>query len=219
MKKGLFFSTLILLTTVFFIALPVYAASSDFLTKATEYYQRNCTSNLNRISRSTAFFCYLYDKIQEQDQVLQNIENQVANLEASNSANISEINDLKTKSILTYGQYRGSGFTTTSNTDTPTDAKVDIACPITCVLVINYVVDTRNFQTGVNHIYTIYVDGVNQSFVNQVSVVFANQANSLALTGMIPASPSTHTVQIYARTTGGILEEHTKTLTVLAIGQ
>jgi len=225
MKKILTVLSLIVILSLF--ALPVFAVSSDFLEKANKFYQRNCTKDLNVIPRPTAILCYLYDKVHEQDEEIEKIKEEqrahsehIDDLQVSTSANLEEINALKKHRILAYGQYRGAGFTTNSNTDVPTDAKVEINCPVTCAITINYSVDTRNSQTGAHNIYTIYLDGVNQSFVNQASFAFPGQANPLALTGIVSAQAGTHTVEIYARTTaGGTLEEHTKTLTVLAIAE
>lgn len=45
------------------ITLPVFAASSNFLQKATEYYQRNCKSQ--NVPRAVAISCYLFDKVSE----------------------------------------------------------------------------------------------------------------------------------------------------------
>lgn len=226
MKKFLIIAGIIFLIFSVFITIPVFAASSDFLQKASEYYQKNCKENSSRIPPSRAILCYLFDKVQEHDQSFQNIaeeqNNQAQDLEslkASASANLAEINLIKEKRILAYGQFRGAVFTTTSNIDVPTDAQVEITCPIQCVLLINYVVDTRNNQTGAHNIYTIYLDGLNLSFTNQASYAFPNQAIPISLTGIYPASAGTHTVQIYAHTNAGEIMEHTKTLTVFAIGQ
>ena len=158
--------------------------------------------------------------MQEHEQALQNLDSQedaIENLDTRVTANTSDIALLKERQILAYGQYRGAGFTTTANTDVPTDAQVDIECPFACILFMNYVVDSRNNQTGAHNFYQLYLNGIALSFQNQASYGFPGQAIPISLTGIYPVSAGTHTVQVYAHPTAGQLEEHTKTLTVLAI--
>lgn len=223
MKKTLL--TVLIICLLFSIfAIPVLAASSYFFTKAAAYYKHNCTKK--NISQSVQISCYLYDKVHELENKLVEIEQKQNNqsqrideLEAKTNENLAEINALKNKRIITLGQHRGAFFSTTSNIPTPTGSEVIINCSVTCVLFMNYVVDTRNTQERVHNIYEIFLDGTPLSFVNQASFAYAGQAIPLALTGMYPVIPGEHKIQIYVHTNGGELQEHTSTLTVLAVGQ
>lgn len=62
-NKALVIVVAILVISSLTITLPVFAASSNFLQKATEYYQRNCKSQ--NVPRAIAISCYLFDKVSE----------------------------------------------------------------------------------------------------------------------------------------------------------
>lgn len=72
-----------------------FAASSDFLARATEYYERNCKRNPSRISRETSIQCYLFDKVAELDQGLGNIDSRLDLTEADNATQSAKIDELE----------------------------------------------------------------------------------------------------------------------------
>jgi hypothetical protein len=206
MKKPLIIIILFLLVTVLSNIVPAHATNNNSI-----------FATLGNLKNS----------ISEALQPVKSDVQALKNAQASSSARIlqleSEVSQLKSsKRILGYQQYRGNSFTTNSMTDVPTDAKVDITCSEDCVLQVNYYVDTRNTVVGgINSIYTIYLDGVNQSYVNQASAAMEDQANSISLNALIPASKGNHTVQINTRITNStaFINEHSKTLSIVAFSK
>lgn len=100
----------------------------------------------------------------------------------------------------------------------PTPDEVTVDCPNNCLLWINFDVDTRNTVGGFQHLYFIYVDGVDQAIFNQATMTTANAAVPLAVNGVVPVGPGEHEVQIYVQVYGGHLEQHESHLQVMAIG-
>lgn len=216
MKK----TTLVILTAgalLGIVVAPVLAASGDFLAKATEYYQKECQRRRN-ISRSIAMICYLFDKTGELDRAVNDLQNIV-------DGHVADINSLKDKkSILSVAAKRGANFRTSSTTPVPTGDKVNINCPVTCNLWVNYHVDTRNSQLSANpagyyNFYSIFIDGVDQAVFNQASFPVPNVAIPLALNGLFPVSVGDHTIEIYAYTNGGELQSFESGLQVMGIEQ
>lgn len=218
MKRNKHIGLIALFILFFIFTSSVFAASSDFFERANEYYQRRCTEHPERLSRSRAFECYLFDKVSELDATIGDLQTQVAN----NSADITALEGRKT--ILDYAQVRGANWeTSTINTPVETPDHVTVNCPEACVLWVNFDVDTRNPNGSIaqsswpQHLYHIYVDGINQAVFNQASMIVANAAIPLAVNGVFPVSAGEHTVTIYALTTGGILQQFESHLQVLAI--
>ena len=127
------------------------------------------------------------------------------------------------KSILDIQAVRGgvweTGFT---EANAPTPDIVTVNCKRDCILWVNYDVDTRNTlasnsSIGYQHLYFIYVDGVDQAIFNQATMKFSDAAVPLAVNGVIPVAAGQHTVQIYAKTYGGQLRQFESHLQVLAI--
>jgi len=124
------------------------------------------------------------------------------------------------KTILDVQQVRGANWENsdpTSNVATPD--RVTINCPVACILWVNYDVDTRNTSAPFQHIYLIYIDGVDQAVFNQATMTTPNSAIPLAVNGVFPVATGQHTVAIYARTYGGTLQSFESHLQVLAIEQ
>lgn len=230
-NKSKVIGVLLTATVLSLLTATAYAASSDFLAKATEYYQRNCTGNLDRISRSTAILCYLSDKISELDAEIDIVEqeqtnqaNLLNNVQSNVAINSTDITILKgRKSIIDIAQVRGANWETgASDTNVETPDHVTVNCPEGCILWVNYDVDTRNPNGSIaqsswpQHLYHIYVDGVDQAVFNQASMIVANAAIPLAVNGVFPVAAGEHTVTIYARTTGGTLQQFESHLQVLA---
>lgn len=232
MRKFLVLSGFTFLAIFIIFVIPVFAVSADFIAKATEFYQRRCIRNPDRISREASMLCYLFDKASELDTAINNVEQEqtnqatlLGNLQTNVASNSADITALKgRKSIFDYAQVRGANWeTSTINTPIETPDHITVNCPEACILWVNFDVDTRN-TNGTNpgwpqHLYHIYVDGVNQAIFNQVSMIVANAAIPLAVNGVIPVSAGQHTVTIYALTTGGTLQQFESHLQVLAIKQ
>ena len=128
--------------------------------------------------------------------------------------------------ILDIAQVRGSGAfpQPADNVNTPTPDFVIVHCSKPCLLWVNYDVDTRNTQipspgNWYQHLYHIFVDGVDQAVYNQVSLTVPNAAYPLAVNGVIPAETGDHEIRIYVKKTGGTLQQFTSYLQVLAIAQ
>jgi len=124
------------------------------------------------------------------------------------------------KHILDLQQVRGSLWQDTdavNNVATPDH--VTINCSKSCNLWVNYDVDTRNTSAPFQHLYMIYVDGVDQAVFNQATMTTPNAAVPLAVNGVFPESAGSHTVSIYARTYGGILQSYESHLQVMAVEQ
>lgn len=204
MKIPITYALLFLLALSVTYSNPVQAANNNQIAVTIETLKKSIAESVNPIAIS------IKDLRSTQEANKQKLEQ----LEA-------EVLQLKSyKKILSYQQYRGNSFSTNSTTDVPTDAKVDITCSEACTLQVDYDVDTRNSVAGgINSVYTIYLDGLNQSFVNQASAAMENQAVPLSLNALIPTSAGNHTVQIYTRITNPVaqINEHTKTLSVVAL--
>jgi len=124
------------------------------------------------------------------------------------------------KHILDLQQVRGSFWEESdpiNNVATPD--QVTVNCSNNCNLWVNYDVDTRNTGAPFQHLYFIYVDGVDQAVFNQATMVTPNAAVPLAVNGVFPVSAGSHTVSIYVRTYGGILQQFESHLQVMAIEQ
>ncbi len=124
------------------------------------------------------------------------------------------------KLILDLQQVRGSFWQESdpvNNVATPDHVTVN--CSKACNLWVNYDVDTRNTSTPFQHLYLIYVDGVDQAVFNQATMTTPNAAVPLAVNGVFPKLAGTHTVSIYARTYGGTLQSYESHLQVMAVEQ
>ena len=101
------------------------------------------------------------------------------------------------KAIYDYSAIRGSGLDIDAPT-TPlkTSDKVIVNCPQTCLLWVNYDVDTRNTQTpGIGtwyqHLYHIFIDDIDQAVYNQVSATVPNAAYPVSVNGLFPVNRRT----------------------------
>ncbi len=129
------------------------------------------------------------------------------------------------KPVFDLQQVRGAGLDIdASTTPLKTPGDVTVNCPSACTLWVNYDVDTRNTQSpGVGswyqHLYMIYVDGVDQAVYNQVSAVTPNAAYPVAVNGVFPVSAGSHTVSVWVKVTGGHLQQFTSHLQTMAVQQ
>lgn len=227
MKKALNAKTsfLFVILLLLLISPSVFAASSDFLQRATQAYQRLCTGRSTPLT--IVMSCYAFDKIAELQQTINNLDQRLDLAETDNATQSAEIANLNQKvdkvnsqkRILNYGQVRGSFWELNSTSLTPTPDFVNINCSVNCVLWVNFDVDTRNKSQVFQHIYHIFIDNINQAVFNQVTITSFNAAYPLALNGVFPVSVGDHKVSIYVQITGGTLQQHESHLQVLAIEQ
>ncbi len=73
----------------------VFAISANFIAKATEYYERNCRRNVDRIPRATAILCYLFDKVSELDQTVSDHDSRLSESEVTNASQSAKILELE----------------------------------------------------------------------------------------------------------------------------
>lgn len=200
------------------IATIVFAASS-FQLEADEYLNRIC--NKKKVVGTDAVLCYFRDRLNSLESSDSAQNKDIADLQVKQASNSAEITDLKSrKAIVDIGQVRGSFWENSDSfNNVVTPDQVTVNCPKACNLWVNYDVDTRNTSAPFQHLYMIYVDGVDQAVFNQATMTTPNAAIPLAVNGVFLASVGTHTVSIYARTYGGIMQSHESHLQVLAIEQ
>src|SRR6266700_6170962 len=107
----------------FMLAATAYASSSGFLTQAQNYINANCSKN--KIPDQTALICYLFNKVQEHDTSIANINttlsqipSQVTDLQNRVSKLESEINTTPVPllSELIFAYNRPASFTTDGTT-------------------------------------------------------------------------------------------------------
>ena len=79
----------------FTCSVPVFAASSNFLSKDQRYYDQNC--NRRNISNETSLQCYVFDKVNEAQISLNSLTGRVTNVENKNTTQDKQILDLQTK--------------------------------------------------------------------------------------------------------------------------
>ncbi len=93
--KRLSFFSAIILVCLALISIPVYAAlsSSQFLTKAQNFININCSKR--SIDNETSLLCYLFYKTGEININLTNTQNTVAGLTTIDATQSAQINDLK----------------------------------------------------------------------------------------------------------------------------
>ncbi len=210
----------ILVTLLIALSIPtIIFASSSFQSEADKYLGKVC--NKKKVTGTDAVLCYFRDRLNTLENTDTNQNNQINTLnskEASDSADIASLKSRKT--ILDLAQVRGAFWEDTdavNNIQTPD--QVTVNCSKACNLWVNYDVDTRNTSAPFQHLYMIYVDGVDQAVFNQATTTTPNAAIPLAVNGVFPVSAGSHTVSIYARTYGGTLQSYESHLQVLAIEQ
>ena len=76
------------------VTIPVLAASSTFLAKATQWYQSNCTAN---VAKANYVNCYAFDKVNEVDAALEALTTRVSNAEGSIGSLISRMTSAESR--------------------------------------------------------------------------------------------------------------------------
>lgn len=92
-KKFLFVGFIASFAFFLIFALPVFAISSDFLEKATEAYQRFCTSR--NIALQNSISCYAFDKLSEIDNLLGTFDSRLDLAEVDNATQSAKIAELE----------------------------------------------------------------------------------------------------------------------------
>jgi outer membrane murein-binding lipoprotein Lpp len=93
-KKSFMFIISSIVLSLFFVN-TTFAASSTFLAKATDYYNKNCKTNITSISRQVGFECYLFDKVGEVSTALTQLTTRVTGVEQVNTAQNNKIQTLE----------------------------------------------------------------------------------------------------------------------------
>ncbi len=128
----------------------------------------------------------------------------------------------ETKSILASANTKGSLFTTTFSSYTPMGMYVNIVCPKSCNLWINFYTSSQNLGNptsaqGNLNTYGIFLDEADQSIYSQANFPVALLSIPISLNAVIPVSAGFHTIDIRAKTNGGTLQSNVSFLQVLAI--
>lgn len=206
------------LTVVF----QVSAGGVRFADKVPIFDREVCQAK--KINLLGSVICYLIDKTNELSNSVHVLNSQVAANDATDATQSAQISQLEQKvniqqrRIVDIGQVRGSLWTNTNiTTNVKTPDEVTVNCPNACHLWVNFDVDTRNTVGGFQHLYMIYVDAVDQAVFNQATMTTAHAAVPLAVNGVFPVGPGQHKVEIFARSYGGVMEQHESHLQVLAI--
>lgn len=127
-----------------------------------------------------------------------------------------------TKSIMAVTNTQGTGFTTTSAGYSPMGMYVNIKCLKNCYLWINFSTASKNLgpiasEQGNTNIYGLFVDNADWGIYSQASIPVANASSPVSINSMISAGVGTHTIEIKAKTTGGMLQSDSSELQVMAI--
>ncbi len=85
----------LVLFTFSIFTFPVFAASSTFFKKASEYYNKNCKKNIGKIDKSTAVVCYLFDKVTELQLQTDGLATRVGTIETSDASQSAKIIELE----------------------------------------------------------------------------------------------------------------------------
>ncbi len=73
----------------------VFAASNDFFQRAQEYYKKKCSDDPERTSAERSMYCYLFDKVSELSQEINNLGSRLNSLETTNIAQSAKITELE----------------------------------------------------------------------------------------------------------------------------
>ena len=126
------------------------------------------------------------------------------------------------KSIMAEAHTQGSLFTTTSTSYAPMGMYVNISCPKSCLLWINFYSSSKNLGTpasaqGYANTFGVFLDNSDQSIYSQATYYAASSSTPASINASIPVAPGVHTVDVRAKTTGGTLQSDSSFLQVMAI--
>jgi len=119
--------------------------------------------------------------------------------------------------ILATAHIKGSAFSTSSAAYSDMNTFVNIVCSAKCTLWVDFYTTSKNDTANNVNTYGIFLNGGDQSISSYATMPIANGAVPISLSGAIPTSAGTHTIEIRAKTSGGTLQTDTSFLKVLAI--
>lgn len=209
----------LLLVALFFVYKPFFPIVSPLSSQKTGGASSN-TDSLNDIQAKIRFLEKNYSQLtQEQKDQADTLRSlQTAIVSPSAQPTISATN----RSILAFASTKGSGFTTSSVAYSPMGMYVNINCPKSCDLWINFYTSSKNSGTpssaiGFINTYNIFLDNIDQSIYSQASYYTASSSVPISISATISVSAGIHTVDIRAKTTGGTLQSDSSALQVMAI--
>jgi len=138
-------------------------------------------------------------------------------LSENNDVAVSTSDSNSGQKILSTAQVKGSSFSTSATTYAAMNTFVNIVCSVKCTLWIDFYTTSKNDTANNVNTYGIFLNGGDQSISSSATMPIANGAIPISLSGAIPTSAGTHTVEIRAKTSGGTLQTDTSFLKVLAI--
>lgn len=158
------------------------------------------------------------DRVQQLEEKIINLQDQIddQNKELDKITNNSS-QQLSTKQILNTALAQGSSFSTSSSAYTPMGLFTNITCPTKCTLWINFYANSKNNSTNTINTYGLFVNGENQGIYSQATIQNGNSVQTVSLNSAKQLNAGTHTVEIQAKTSGGILESDISSLQVIAI--
>lgn len=221
---GAFFSALIIfLIVVYKPAIPsVLTQFSDKKSSQAVSSENDSINDLkSKIKWLEGNINELSKKQQLETKVLQDLKTFTSTQSAGTPTPIN-IHSSNGKLIFAIAYTRGSAFTTTSTAYTPMGMYVNINCPKSCLLWINFYSSSKNLGSpasaqGNFNTYGVFLDEVDQSIYSQASFPVASSAIPVALNVTIPVAAGVHTIDIRAKTTGGTLQSDSSALQVMAI--
>lgn len=177
------------------------------------------------------------DIIRSLNSKVKSLENNMALLSTEQNNQLAAIRDVETyistssaqpittpttKPIIAVASTKGSAFSTSSVNYTPMGMFVNIKCPKSCYLWINFYSSSQNIgspasQQGYSNTYAIFLNEADQSIYSQANYPTASSSIPIVLSTIIPVNAGIYTIDIRAKTSGGTLQSNVSSLQVMAI--
>ncbi len=138
-------------------------------------------------------------------------------LSENNDVAVSTSDSNSGQKVLSTAQVKGPSFSTGATTYAAMNTFVNIVCSAKCILWVDFYTTSKNDTASNVNTYGIFLNGGDQSISSYATMPIANGVVPISLSGAIPTSAGTHTVEIRAKTSGGTLQTDTSFLKVLAI--
>ncbi len=188
-------------------------------------------SNKNTAAESDA------DIIRSLNSKVKSLENNMALLSTEQNNQLAAIRDVETyistsaaqsaatpttKSIIAVASTKGSAFTTGSVNYTPMGMFVNVKCPKSCYLWINFYSSSQNTgspasQQGYSNTYAVFLNEADQSIYSQANYPTASSSIPIVLSTVLPVNAGIYTVDVRAKTSGGTLQSNVSSLQVMVI--
>lgn len=185
-------------------------------------------SNKNTAAESDA------DIIRSLNSKVKSLENNMALLSTEQNNQLAAIRDVEkyisdsaattptTKSIIAVASTKGSVFTTSSVNYTPMGMFVNVKCPKSCYLWINFYSSSQNTgspasQQGYSNTYAVFLNEADQSIYSQANYSTSSSSIPIVLSTVLPVNAGIYTVDIRAKTSGGTLQSNVSSLQVMVI--